>query len=190
MSFPLSLPRQRLLVLCTYGAISLFSGACAYVAGDYRRKGGKHELLINLENKLGCPTQFELMTQETRYLCTAIHECDFICWGNVTYRASDAKSRLCCLIRVILQERLSKMRSRHTMSAGNEEETRSLSTSSKSSDQLLDGDFNSYGTNQDRHQRGPEIRILKVRHSIVKLRERVYLAITTSLHICCTAQTR
>ena len=86
---------------CCAVAPSLCSRACAYVAGDYRRKGGKHELLINLENKLGCPTQFELMTQETRYLCTAIHECDFICWGNVTYNASVAKSRLCCLIRVI-----------------------------------------------------------------------------------------
>ena len=103
------------------------------------------------------------MTQETRCLITAIHECDFICWGNVTDRVSTITFVLFDSSHI---SRLSKMRSRHTMSAGNEEEVRPLSTSSKSSDQLLDGDFNSYGTNQGRHQRGPEIRIFKVRHSM------------------------
>ena len=79
--------------------------------------------------------------------------------------------------------RLSKMRSRHTMSAGNEEEIRPLSTSSKSSGQLLDGDLNSYGTNQDRHQRGPEIRVLKVRYSIVTRHESCQVA-RTRLSCC------
>ena len=104
------------------------------------------------------------------------------------------RSRLRCKIESVLFDsshisRLSKMRSRHTMSAGNEAETRSLSTSPRSSDPLLSGDFNSYGIKEDRHQRGPEENILRVRHSfnsqckrVVKLREPVYLTITIPLH--------